>query len=159
MQTSPALVLDIVLLPSDGGAVGRSAGFAPRSKQYRPHLRAEGTGALLGVVFIDGPDNVIPGVQARATVALLYPGIDYSRLRSGTLCTVVEGARVVGIAHVVSSPQQVTDHPGASLPQRTQGASRSLSPRPSHAASCDHLSAFRRNSDMAHIERDGLTCP
>jgi hypothetical protein len=67
--------------------------------EYRPHLRVlGGSGALLGVAFMDGPDEPIsPGGRAYATIKALYePGISYAELSLGSRFEILEGPQVVG---------------------------------------------------------------
>jgi hypothetical protein len=66
--------------------------------QYRPHLRViGGSGELLGVAFMDGPDEpVFPGGCTNATVKCLYPGVDYAELIEGANFEILEGPNIVG---------------------------------------------------------------
>ena len=71
--------------------------------QYRPHFRViGGAGELLGVAFMDGPDDpVLPGEKTHATVTSLYePAISYSELVVGTRFEILEGPHVVGFGIV-----------------------------------------------------------
>jgi hypothetical protein len=71
------------------------------SSRYRPHFRV-GSGELLGVEFIDGPDDpVAPGANTFATVRFLYePNVSYSALVQGAEFDVLEGHRVVAHGRV-----------------------------------------------------------
>jgi hypothetical protein len=92
--------LDVVFLTHDAG--GRRAMVQTfKTGEYRPHLRISGVGEFLGVRFVDGPSEILAGRQLRASVSLMYQGVDYSGLTDGTLCTVVEGVKVVAFACVV----------------------------------------------------------
>ena len=76
----------IELLPAENG--GRKYPLAlcnDNPGQYRPHLRViGGSGALLGVEFMDGPDEaVFPGGSTNATVKCLYPGVSHAELVEG----------------------------------------------------------------------------
>ncbi len=67
--------------------------------QYRPHFRViGGSGELLGVAFMDGPDDpVLPGEQTFATVQFLYaPAVSYGELLEGAQFEILEGPKVVG---------------------------------------------------------------
>ena len=67
--------------------------------KYRPHLRVlGGGGALLGVAFMDGPDEPIsPGGSTHATIKSLYePGVSYDELSLGSRFEILEGPKVVG---------------------------------------------------------------
>lgn len=71
--------------------------------QYRPHLRViGGAGTLLGVAFMDGPDDpILPGQQTFATVRFLYtPAVSYAELVEGTEFEILEGPRLVGHGRV-----------------------------------------------------------
>jgi translation elongation factor EF-Tu-like GTPase len=66
---------------------------------YRPHFRARhGDGELLGVEFVDGPDDPVqPGSGTFATVRFLYePRVSYAALTNGAEFDVLEGSRIVG---------------------------------------------------------------
>lgn len=70
---------------------------------YRPHLRViGGNGQLLGVEFVDGPDDPVqPGGSAYATVRFFYePAVCYAELIPGAQFEVLEGPRVVGLGRV-----------------------------------------------------------
>ena len=72
--------------------------------QYCPHFRViGGSGELLGVVVMDGPDDpILPGERTEATVKSLYePGISYSELVEGARFEILEGPHVVGYGTVV----------------------------------------------------------
>jgi len=71
---------------------------------YRPHLKVVGgTGALLGVAFMDGPDDAIsPGERTHATIKALYePAVSYAELISGAHFEILEGPQVVGRGKVI----------------------------------------------------------
>ena len=95
----------IHLLPSESG--GRTLPLDlcnDRPGQYRPHLRViNGSGEMLGVAFMDGPDDPIqPGESTHATVKALYePFVSYDELVEGSHFEILEGARVVGHGEVV----------------------------------------------------------
>jgi|SRR5262245_24426290 len=70
---------------------------------YRPHFRVRGgNGEMLGVEFIDGPDEPItPGTSTFATVRFLFePDVCYEALVVGAEFELLEGPRVVGIGRV-----------------------------------------------------------
>jgi hypothetical protein len=71
--------------------------------RYRPHFRVQGgDGELLGVEFIDGPDDpVYPGGRTYATVRFLYePAVNYDALQVGATFDVVEGPHLVARGRV-----------------------------------------------------------
>jgi hypothetical protein len=71
--------------------------------QYRPHVRViGGSSELLGVAFMDGPDDpVLPGQKTYATIKSLYePSISYSELVEGAQFEILEGTQVVGVGTV-----------------------------------------------------------
>ena len=95
----------IELLPPESG--GRSLPLDlcnDRPGQYRPHLRViGGSGELLGVAFMDGPDDpVLPGDKAYADIKSLYePGVSYAELVEGARFEILEGPHVVGHGQVI----------------------------------------------------------
>jgi len=101
-----------VLTHEDGG---RSTPFWPKGGVYRPHLRV-GAGEMLGVQFVDGPDEVAPGAKAEVVMQLLYPGVDYSSLVPGATFTVLEGPRVVATGIVVDRRNLTTTQPSGAPP-------------------------------------------
>lgn len=90
----------IELLPSSEG--GRETPLDlcnDRPGRYRPHLRAVGgSGEMLGVAFMDGPDDPIaPGGKTYATIKFLYePQVSYAELIKGARFEILEGTKVVG---------------------------------------------------------------
>ncbi len=70
---------------------------------YRPHLRVvDGAGVMLGVEFVDGPDDSIqPGMKTYATVRFLFePEICYDALAVGARFELLEDSRTVGVGQV-----------------------------------------------------------
>lgn len=73
---------------------------------YRPHFRV-GEGEYLGISFeaiearSDAPDTY------RATVALVYSGVDYGALVNGAQFEILEGARVVGTGRVLADAHAI----------------------------------------------------
>jgi hypothetical protein len=71
--------------------------------QYRPHFRViGGSGELLGVAFMDGPDDPVqPGEQTFATVQFLYaPAVSYGELIEGAQFEILEGPKIVGLGRI-----------------------------------------------------------
>jgi hypothetical protein len=69
-----------------------------------PHLRVlGGTGELLGVAVMDGPDQPIsPGENTHATIKALYePAVSYAELTPGARFEILEGPRVVGHGRIL----------------------------------------------------------
>ena len=97
--------VEIELLPAEAG--GRSMPLTlcnDAPGQYRPHFRVVGgSGELLGVAFMDGPDEpVSPGVTTCATVKGLYdPAVSYAELKKGARFEILEGPQVVGYGRVL----------------------------------------------------------
>jgi hypothetical protein len=97
--------VSIYLVPTESG--GRTAALDlcnDRPGQYRPHLRViGGSPEMLGVAFMDGPDDPIPpGGTTHATIKSLYePNVSYEELREGARFEILEGPRVVGYGEVV----------------------------------------------------------
>ena len=72
--------------------------------QYRPQFRVVGgSGELLGVAFMDGPDEpVAPGSKTHATVKALHgPAASYAELKKGVRFEILEGHRVVGHGRIL----------------------------------------------------------
>jgi hypothetical protein len=78
---------------------GRASTPGLRGAWYRPHFRVGATGEYLGVVFLIGPEQVLPDIEIEATVALIYD-VDYSPLQPGVGFEVLEGARRVATGRV-----------------------------------------------------------
>src|SRR6186713_3153597 len=97
--------VEIELLPFEEG--GRSLPLTlcnDNPGQYRPHLRVvDGSGSLLGVAFMDGPDEpVSPGTTVHATIKALYePEVSYAQLKEGVQFEILEGPRVVGHGRIL----------------------------------------------------------
>jgi hypothetical protein len=95
----------IELLPIEKG--GRTAPLDlcnDRPGQYRPHLRViGGSGELLGVAFMDGPnDPIMPGGKTNATIKSLYePSVSYADLVQGSRFEILEGPNIVGYGEVI----------------------------------------------------------
>ncbi|HJP91262.1 MAG TPA: hypothetical protein VJ875_04855 [Pyrinomonadaceae bacterium] len=95
----------IHLIPTESG--GRTAPLDlcnDRPGQYRPHLRIiDGSSELLGVAFMDGPDDpILPGGSTHATIKSLYePGVSYEELVEGARFEILEGRHVVGYGEVI----------------------------------------------------------
>ena len=92
------LEVRLQLTPAERG--GRKTPVLPRGGHYKPHLRVAAGSELLGVAFTDGPPEVLTGVEATVTVALIYD-LDYSALQPGTHFEVLEGLTVIGAGKVV----------------------------------------------------------
>ena len=99
-MTYPIAEVFIQLLSGEQG--GRTAALDlcnDRPGEYRPHLRViDGSGEMLGVAFIDGPDEPVqPGGQTYATIEFLYePAVSYEELTVGAMFEILEGSQVVG---------------------------------------------------------------
>ena len=75
-----------------------------RPGEYRPHLRViGGSPQMLGVAFMDGPDDpILPGGNTHATIKSLYePDVSYEELVEGARFEILEGPRIVGYGEVV----------------------------------------------------------
>jgi hypothetical protein len=97
--------VEIELLPAESGGRALPLNLCNDDPgRYRPHLRVlGGSGALLGVAFMDGPDDpVAPGEKTHATIKALYePAICYSELIGGARFEILEGPHVVGHGRVL----------------------------------------------------------
>ncbi|WP_154668295.1 hypothetical protein [Pseudoduganella violaceinigra] len=83
-------------------AGGRITPADLRAGIYRPHFRLD-KGGYLGVVLINGSTALaLPGTSASAGAVLIYPGVDYSALKTGVLFDVLEGARIVATGEAIS---------------------------------------------------------
>ena len=104
MDTSQRLQVEVHFTPTASG--GRKTSVDLTTGSYRPHLITE-SGELLGVVFVQSTPAVAqPGDTTVATVALMYPGIDYSTLVPGAAFRVGEGSQVVATGRVLFSDQR-----------------------------------------------------
>jgi hypothetical protein len=94
----------VEFLPTDKG--GRKTPICLSTDvpaHYRPHFRVcNGDGQMLGVEFVNGPDQPIqPGGGTYATVRLIYePNVCYDALVVGAEFEVLEGPRVVATGRV-----------------------------------------------------------
>ena len=71
--------------------------------RYRPHFRVcNGDGEMLGVEFVDGPDeSILPGDSTYATVRFVYePEVSYDALVVDARFEVLEGSRVVATGQI-----------------------------------------------------------
>lgn len=94
------LQLEVVFLPRAEG--GRASTPSLKGGWYRPHLVVPPSDEMLGVVFVDGPDEpVVPGQPFSAVARLLYTGVSYVSLLPGTKFQIREGARTVGQGFVI----------------------------------------------------------
>ena len=78
---------------TDGGRHG------PFWAGYRPHLIADGSDTMLGIIVIAPDENamIYPGSEAEIEMELVYhPQMDYSLLQKGKHFTIQEGAKTVG---------------------------------------------------------------
>ena len=96
--------LFLEFLPTDRGGRRSAISLSTDARApYRPHLRViDGDQTMLGVEFVDGPDEPIsPGMKTHATVRFLYePEICYDALTIGARVELLEGARRVAVGEV-----------------------------------------------------------
>ena len=94
----------IEMLPTEKGGRRTPICLSTESPtNYRPHFRVRGgTGEMLGVEFVDGPDEpILPGGRTFATVRFVYePAVCYAELVLGAEFEIVEGGRVVGVGQI-----------------------------------------------------------
>lgn len=85
-------------LPTENGGRRTAVSLSTDEQlHYRPHIRVQnGDGEMLGVEFVDGPDEPIqPGGGTYATIRFAYePNVCYDALIVGVKFDVMEGARV-----------------------------------------------------------------
>jgi hypothetical protein len=95
----------IELLPTEKGGRNQPLDLCnDHPGTYCPHFRViGGSGELLGVAFMDGPDSpVLPGGKTFATVKSLYePNVSYAELVEGARFEILEGPNVVGYGTVM----------------------------------------------------------
>jgi translation elongation factor EF-Tu-like GTPase len=106
----PTVTVDVVFLSAAEGGRQLPPGVNQRGL-YRPHLviqdrtvrratldeKGVANEEYLGVVFLEGPDQVRFGEPARCLLELVYfPAVLYVGVESGATFTVREGAAVVG---------------------------------------------------------------
>ena len=95
--------VSIHLVPTESGGRPHPLDLSNNSPgQYRPHLRViDGSLEMLGVAFMDGPDDPIPpGGRANARIKSLY-NLSYEELVEGARFEILEGATVVGYGEVI----------------------------------------------------------
>lgn len=95
---TPYAEVQVVFLPPSKG--GRKPFL--NDQQYRPHFRVPPSTDMLGVEFVDGPDDAVtPEIPTCATVRFVYhPQVSYDALQVGTEFEVLEGPHVVGHGRV-----------------------------------------------------------
>jgi hypothetical protein len=107
MRTTGFAEVLIELLPTEQGGRKTPICLSTDSQAtYRPHFRVRGGhGEMLGVEFVDGPDEPVPaGGRTYATVRFLYePEICYDELVVGAEFEILEGNRVIGTGRVTRS--------------------------------------------------------
>ena len=74
----------------------------PFGTTYRPHFVIKGTSEYLGVQFVNLDESPFEK-EMLSNVKLLYEGVDYSALVTGTVFEIREGAHTVGEGIVISS--------------------------------------------------------
>ena len=90
----------IVFQPSTEG--GRTTMPFLKGGGYRPHLIVPPSEEMLGIEFIDGPEQMIAPDQPISAIArLAYQGISYTSLCPGAKFQIREGARTVGHGCVI----------------------------------------------------------
>ena len=113
-MNQPRITAKITFLDaSDGGRDVVPANLG--SGQYRPHIVIEPNEPMaeaedsspeetyLGVIFENGPAQIIPGQPFWADLVLMYwPNIEYEGLVPGATFTIREGAHTVGHGRVES---------------------------------------------------------
>src|SRR5258708_21141443 len=94
----------VEFLPTEKGGRRTPVCLSTDATHYRPHFRVRnGDGEMLGVEFVDGPDEPVPpGGRTYATVRFLFePDVCYDALAVGAEFDVLEGGRrVVGLGEV-----------------------------------------------------------
>ena len=94
------LQLEVVFVPHAEG--GRASTPSLKGGWYRPHLVVPPSDQMLGVEFVDGPDeSVIPGRPLSAVAKLVYPAVSYASLLPGAKFEIREGFRTVGQGRVI----------------------------------------------------------
>ena len=70
---------------------------------YRPHMVIN-PNELLGIIFTSVPDKVLSNQVVKVGLSPAYLGtVDYSAVIPGAKFQIVEGARVVGNGHIIST--------------------------------------------------------
>jgi len=115
-MSQPYFKAEITFLASSEGGRDAPPPIRLHGAKYRPHLvvgdpnqrKAITFGNViqeeyLGVEFVSGPENIVPGESFLAELALLYwPDVTYEALASGATFTVREGPHIVGYGTVKS---------------------------------------------------------
>jgi translation elongation factor EF-Tu-like GTPase len=100
MDDRPRIQIEVHFNPTASG--GRASTVSLTIGRYRPHL-VVGSGEYLGVCFLHASKiEARPGDTVSATVALVYPGVDYSALVPDAVFKVLEGAQVVATGRVLA---------------------------------------------------------
>lgn len=74
----------------------------PSLKTYRPHFRV-GEGEYLGVVFVEGPEELMSFTNSfNVVVSFVYPNVCYDALQAGVEFEIMEGPLVIGYGKVVT---------------------------------------------------------
>ncbi len=75
----------------------------PSLPGFMPHFVVPPSREMLGIAFIDGPNDILPNDDATATVRCLYePLVSYDALQVGTRFQTVEGPRLIGSGIVLA---------------------------------------------------------
>lgn len=103
MYMPPKIAIEVHFKPT---ALGGRAGCVDLSfGRYRPHL-VVGSGEYLGICFLhSNKPEAHPDDTVIATVALVYPDVDYSALVPGATFDVMEGAKAVATGTVLRLEQ------------------------------------------------------
>jgi len=115
MAAKRCILASVTFLEPDAGGRLRPPVDSP---SYRPHLVLQdgasagpsGSGqtaseAYLGVAFSGSGKLLAPGAVHEVVLQLLYPGVDYSGLVSGSHFTIREGPHTVGHGRVIDGAE------------------------------------------------------
>jgi translation elongation factor EF-Tu-like GTPase len=96
----------ITIVGSEVG--GRQSPIYPKHGQYRPHAIARGDSEMLGVAFINGPEQIAAGETAEVEMeAMYYPNVNYRKLTKGTQFIIVEGYRIVAVGRINAIREEI----------------------------------------------------
>jgi translation elongation factor EF-Tu-like GTPase len=81
---------------------GRSTPLFTNGGHYRPHAIVRDDPEMLGIAFMAGPDQLVPGETADIQLQAMYhPQVNYDKLQAGVQFLVVEGLRIVAVGKVL----------------------------------------------------------
>lgn len=95
------LFFEVTLTMLTKAVGGRSTPIFHNYGHYRPHAVVRDDLEMLGVAFMEGPEQIAPGETVTVQLhAMYHPDVDYHKLAVGTQFIIVEGFRIVAVGLV-----------------------------------------------------------